>query len=573
MRISLPHFFLENQSLQDKTYYKMGGRARYFVQPQNILQVQESLFWCKKNSFPCSILGSGSNSVYADGEFRGVVISLEKLAKWFWETDEYLFVEGGVTNTEISEICMAANRGGASWMYRMPGQMGASIRMNARCYGGEISQIVRQVLTINTEGILKTYTGEEVFQGYKSTLLMNIPEIVVGARLYFPQVVSSDKLMQHMHECEADRHKKRHFYLPSCGSTFKNNYKVGRPSGQIFDELGLKGTKVGNAEVSKYHANFIWNTGNATTNDMLTLTSMMRSKAKEQINADLELEVQPVGSFSKKLYDDCGMQHLGPSYQENDERKWVGLLYYPNTNQLINEIANEQVSFPYKIFESPFFEFSQVPFKGCPSVGTQIIQLISLKEAKKFPEKPFIEWTTYLTETPEKIFSITVKPEDLFHDQKFVDELWNYSVSELFIADSANPRKNYLEFEMTPYGEWVAIEFKGIRKRSSRNEKLTQSIWNDTKINNLCVSFRNNKEMRYVFGMSFSYAQLEKLFMKNEDFLFVQCALSLGNFRYYLAPYWKHVEFVQEKKGKLVEEKKVTANFHQPEKFWKLRLF
>lgn len=103
---------------------------------------------------------------------------------------------------------MAVNRGGASWMYRMPGQLGASVRMNARCYGGEISQIVSQVITIDTDGILKTYSFEDVFKGYKSTLLMNKPEIVVAARLFLPQKVSADKLIQHMHECEADRHKK-----------------------------------------------------------------------------------------------------------------------------------------------------------------------------------------------------------------------------------------------------------------------------------------------------------------------------------------------------------------------------
>ncbi len=573
MRISLPSYFLKNQSLQDKTYYKMGGIACYFVAPINISQVQESLLWSKKNNLPCSVLGSGSNSVYSDGEFKGVVISLEKLAKWFWETDEYLFVEGGVTNTEISEICMAANRGGASWMYRMPGQMGASIRMNARCYGGEVSQIVRQVLTIDTDGLLKTYTGEEVFKGYKSTLLMNKPEIVVGARLFFPQVVSSDKLLKHMHECEADRHKKKHFYLPSCGSTFKNNYAVGRPSGQVFDELGLKGTKVGNAEVSKYHANFIWNTGNAKTSDMLTLTSIMRSKAKKQLNADLELEVQPVGAFSIKLFDDCGMQHLGPSHIDNEGKKWVGLLYYPNTNHIVNEIINEQITFPNKIFESPFFEYSQTSFMGCPSTGTQIIQLISLENAKKTPNEPFIEWITYLTEIPDKIFPITVNTEELFNEEKFIDELWHYSVSELFIADSANPIKNYLEFEMTPHGEWVAIEFKGIRKRTTRNEVLNQDIWNDLKINNLCASFHNNKEMRYVFGMSFSYNHLEKLFTKNKNSLLIQCALSLGHAKYYLAPYWKHTEFTQEKKSGMVVENKVTTDFHQPEKFWKLTLF
>lgn len=573
MRISLPHFFLEHQSLKEKTYYQMGGIARYFALPENIAQVQESLFWSKKNKLPCAVLGSGSNSVYADGEFNGVVISLENLSKWFWETNEYLFVEAGVTNTEISEICMAANRGGASWMYRMPGQMGASIRMNARCYGGEVSQIVRQVLTLDTDGILKTYLGEEVFKGYKSTLLMNKPEIVVGARLYFPEVVSSDKLMRHMYECEADRHKKKHFYLPSCGSTFKNNYAVGRPSGQVFDELGLKGTKVGAAEVSHFHANFIWNTGNAATNDMLTLTSLMRAKAKEQAKADLELEVQPVGAFSNHLYEDCGMKYLGPSYLDADGKKWVGLLYYPDANQNVAAILRKQISFPHLIFESPFFEYSQTPFKGCSSVGSQILQMCSLEDAKKNPEEPFLKWETYVTEVPDKIFPVRVNSEAIFNDEKFIDELWHFSVSEIFFADSANPTKNYLEFEMTPHGEWVAVEFKGVRKRSARNETLTQGIWNDLKINHLTASLFNEKELRYVFGMSFSYAQFAKLLTKNKDSLCIQCALSLGHSRYYLAPYWKHNELIQEKKGGVVAEHKVTANFHQPEKFWVVRLF
>lgn len=571
MRKLLPKFFLEHQFLKEKTYYKMGGKARYFAQPLTIYQVQESLNWCQNNNLPCSILGSGSNSVYSDDEFNGLVISLEKLSKWFWETDEYLFVEGGVTNTEIAEICMVANREGASWMYRMPGQLGASIRMNARCYGGEVSQIVKHVFTMDTQGILKSYSAEEVFKGYKSTLLMSKPEIVIGARLYFPKIKSSEKLLQHMLECEADRHKKKHFYLPSCGSTFKNNYQVGRPSGQVFDELGLKGTKVGNTEISQFHANFVWNKGDASTTDMLTLTSVMREKAKNLANADLELEVQPVGLFPKDLYDKCGMKFLGPSYEDKNEKKWVGLLFFPN--HLVTRILNEEMNYPLNIFEFPFLEFSQIPFTGAPSISVSINQLMNLEEAKKNPDKPFLEWRTFTTDNPNKVFPISVDRTQMDHNKKFVDELWNYSVSEIFFADVTNPSHNYLEFEMTPNGEWIAIEFNDIRQRSARNKKVNENIWKNVTKNEMNLNFHNDIETRYAFGMSFPYSILKKLMNQEEEFLLVQCALSLGNSRYYLSPFWKHDEHVQRKKGGKVEEQKVTADFHQPVKFWKLKLF
>ncbi len=264
---SLLGFIEENISLAENTYYKMGGVARYFARPTHVKEVQQTLLFCREEKIPCSVLGSGSNCVYADGFFDGLVLSLEKLNHWHWESEGCLFVEAGVTNTEISEICLDSSRAGASWMYRMPGQIGGTIRMNARCYGGEISQIAKEIFTLNHKGEFITYRDSEVFQGYKKTFFMDVPHIIIGAKLFFPTSAEPQKLLQHMLDCEADRHSKNHFYLPSCGSTFKNNYEVGKSSGQIFDSLGLKGKRFGHAAVSEFHANFIWNLGQAQTSD------------------------------------------------------------------------------------------------------------------------------------------------------------------------------------------------------------------------------------------------------------------------------------------------------------------
>src|SRR6185503_7839352 len=102
--LHLPNFIQNNTSITENTYYKMGGVARYFARPKNIVEVQQSLFFCKQHQLPCAILGCGSNSVYADGVFDGFILSLQNLNSWHWESEEYLFVEAGVTNTEVAEI-------------------------------------------------------------------------------------------------------------------------------------------------------------------------------------------------------------------------------------------------------------------------------------------------------------------------------------------------------------------------------------------------------------------------------------------------------------------------------------
>ncbi|WP_186645790.1 UDP-N-acetylmuramate dehydrogenase [Fluviispira vulneris] len=568
MKNRLPYFFLENQPLNNKTYYRMGGKARFFAEPNNISEIQQAIFWTKENSIPCSVLGSGSNSVYADGDFAGLVISLEKLSAWHWENSETLFVEAGVTNTEIAEICLQENRAGAGWMYRMPGQLGASVRMNARCYGGEISQIVSQIFTLDMDGILKTYRNEEVFQGYKKTLLMNKPEIVIGARLRFPQTESPEILMQFMHECEADRHKKKHFFMPSCGSTFKNNYSIGKPSGQLFDQLGLKGTRVGNAAVSEFHANFVWNLGNASTYDMLSLTAIMRSKAMTELDADLELEVQPVGEFSQTLYTKCGMQALGPSYQSEKNNKWVGLLWHPNERHTKKSASLK--AFPKKIFESPYLEYSQNSYQGIPSIGIEIVQLISMSKAIKNANQPFLKWLTYCPDSLEKYF-LHSPPRKNNKKNNFVDELWKYSVSELFIADVKNSNR-YLEFEMTVNGDWIALEFIGLRQRSERSQIPNEQLWSGLEIIRLYKNDLLKGELRNSFGMSFTYNQLKTIINKKSRKILIQGALSLGDRKYLLAPYWKQNKYSKSEGGEIVKNE-IVPNFHQPSKYWLISLF
>ncbi len=541
-----PHCIQHNVSLKNSTYYRMGGVAQNFASPCTNAELLQCIKWAQSEKTPIAILGSGSNSVYSDCLFEGLIVTLAELRQWHWEDDSTLVAQGGVTNTEIAEAALEKGYSDAAWMYRMPGQLGASIRMNARCYGGETSQIVCSAQTLDMFGNLNHFEASEIFKGYKSTRFMDAPEIVIGARLKFKITEDFNLILNKMEQCESDRHTKHHFQFPSCGSTFKNNYAVGKPSGKVFDELNLKGTKIGNAEISQFHANFVWNLGNALSHDMLTLAAFMKKQALTISNAPLELEVQPVGVFSHDLFQSCGMSALGPHYTYNSENsQWVGLAWHPESlhNSDNQTKVDIKIFNPISLVSSPFTKYTKNSNSKEFNAVFELTQLQSINNAQNKVTEPFLKWTTKSNANLLSDFNLLCPHQA----DSFVDMLWNFSVSELFLAHPQNPHSNYLEFEMTPQKHWVAIAFEGIRKRKAAHLIPHADIWSGTN------RFSNDQK----FGMTLSYDQIRDV-ISTENTILVQGCASLGNGRLYLAPHWG---FSDEQ-----------PNFHQPERFWVAQL-
>lgn len=559
-----PNCVTYGQTMSARTYYGIGGTAEYFAEPRSLLELLQCTQWAQQNGLPIALFGAGSNSLLADGPFSGLVVTLSQLTNSYWETPELLYVEAGVSNTEIAEICWDAGRAGAAWMYRMPGQLGATVRMNARCYGGEISQIAEQIFTLDLHGRLRIHEGRDVFYGYKKTLLMDQPEIVVAARLRLSQTSTRADILTLMQSCEADRHRKHHFEHPSCGSTFKNNYAVGRPSGQIFDECGLKGTRLGRSEVSQYHANFVWNLGGTTARDMLSLAAHMRERALTLTQSDLELEVQPIGLFSEQIFQACAMEKLGPAIK-SDTSRWVGLLWHPESTAL----SKRATQFPHVLMHSPFHHYFRTPGRGYPLLAVKLTQLLSLADAQQQPTRPFIRWETLCSEsssaapvaTEEEKIATTLQnffPVRPPSAPDFLNELWNYSVSEIFIAHGNSLRTEYLEFEMTPEGHWVALAFDDHRKRKKEHEIPQKSLWP-------LLDFHLEKNS---MSLSFSYELLSSLIYNSE--LRIQACLNLGGDGWYLAPHWAPTG--SEECWDMQEEPHVKPDFHQAKRYWRLFL-
>ena len=310
---------LENISLAPYSAFGTGGSCRYFWQPESIEELASEL--PRFSNVPFYLLGAGSNSLLSDTPWPGMVLQFGKLAAC--EEIESGFVCGaGALNTYLAERARDRGLAGAAWMYRLPGQLGATIRMNARCYGSEISQCVDQVITVTHLGEIKTYDVTEasrikVFPGYKDTMFMHNKEIVVQGRIRLapgplaPMVALMDKI-------EKDRISKGHFDFPTCGCVFKNEYapEVSISSGLLLELAGSKSLHKTGSRVSEKHANFIFNYNGASSQEILELSLEMREQVWQEFGVWLAYEMELLGEFPAALLQRFHEQRP-PSYRSD----------------------------------------------------------------------------------------------------------------------------------------------------------------------------------------------------------------------------------------------------------------
>lgn len=296
-------------SLAALSYYQTGGSCQRLYQPKTetslIASVQDIYNDCARTM----IVGAGSNTLISDEFFPGAVISLASY--------DHIKVEGdsircgaGAINSVVAEHAYNAGLVGLGWMNGLPGQIGGTVRMNARCYGGEISQVASEVRTITDDAIVKTYHRSDEpfagypFRGYKDTVFMDNGELIFEAVLKL-QKGSSEELAKeraHMDHCYADRKGKGQYDFPSCGCVFKNSHHVGVSSGMLLDAAGIKSLPTPpTVQVNPHHANFVFNTGGATSRDILEFTFMMRDAVYDQFGVWLEYEMEVLGDLPQDL--------------------------------------------------------------------------------------------------------------------------------------------------------------------------------------------------------------------------------------------------------------------------------
>lgn len=298
------------RTLKDLAYYKTGGSYERLYEPTSLEELAKARKEIYEQKLPYFFLGAGTNSLIMDEHWSGAVIAFHKLCAINF-TGSTAYVEAGVDNSVFSKAALARGLAGAAWMNRLPGQLGATVRMNARCYGGEISQIVTRVVAVSKDGQIKEYKEKNVFRGYKDTIFMENEEAIAAVDI---ELAPGDAaaIKTQMDFCETDRIGKNQFILPSNGCAFKNSYDVGVPSGMLLQAANVYQLKHPGITINPKHANFVFNNG-AKSRDILEFTLKMRELVYQEFGVWLEYEMEILG---------CLPDDLQARFHEKRTQKW-----------------------------------------------------------------------------------------------------------------------------------------------------------------------------------------------------------------------------------------------------------
>lgn len=280
-----------DEPLAKHTTLRVGGPADLYAEPASDADLMEVVAYCREHECPFFILGRGSNLLVKDGGFRGLVICLSHAHFSRVAVEgERLHCGAGARVKMVSETARRHSLAGLEFLEGIPGSLGGALRMNAGAMGGAIFDLVESVRLMSYDGRVHERTARELEPRYRSCPLLKT-QIALSAVLR-GRPDSSEAIGQRVNDYNRKRWRSQPA-APSAGCIFKNPGSLS--AGQLIDELGLKGMRVGGAVVAAEHANFIVNGGGATARDILGLIEMIRRRVRAERAIDLEMEVEVVG--------------------------------------------------------------------------------------------------------------------------------------------------------------------------------------------------------------------------------------------------------------------------------------
>ena len=278
------------EPLSKHTSFKIGGGAEVMVFPQSSQELSEVLRIAGQLAVKPVILGAGTNILAPDAGLRGMVICLKDCLDGMQQIDETTIrVMAGVTMTRAALFAANLGLSGLEFAHGIPGTVGGGVYMNAGAYGGEICQVCTQVAVMDETGNISVKTNAQMEFSYRHSYLEENLGIVVYADFQLKNA-PADAIKEKMQELMNKRKTSQPLDMPSAGSAFKR--PVGGYAAALIDETGLKGFRVGGAQVSTKHAGFVVNAGNATAADVLSLLKQVSDKVYDRTGIRLEPEVR-----------------------------------------------------------------------------------------------------------------------------------------------------------------------------------------------------------------------------------------------------------------------------------------
>jgi UDP-N-acetylmuramate dehydrogenase len=304
-QVSLQQFLAEqslalrvDEPLKNHCTWRIGGPADYLVEPASWKQVGAVLRWASDRGVPAIVIGKGSNLLFDDAGFRGIVIKIGRKLSHIAISGTTVRAESGISAPRLARAVGLAGLGGLEHIVGIPGTLGGLVAMNGGSQRKAIGDVITEVTAMDRQGATWVFARKDSEFSYRHSRFQN-EHLVVTEVVMELASGNRDAIMSEMLEILRERRRKFPLTMPNCGSVFKSTPdlydKVG-PPGAVIEKLGLKGFRVGDAMVDTKHANFLVNVGQAKASEVLELTIYVSDRVHEQTRIRLESEAQYVTS-------------------------------------------------------------------------------------------------------------------------------------------------------------------------------------------------------------------------------------------------------------------------------------
>lgn len=282
-----------NHQMKDYTSFKIGGKADIFTIPQTISALKNLVKTLKDYQLSFFILGRGSNIIVGDKGYRGVIIYTGELKK-VTVNDNILKAETGISLASLANKALEAGLTGLEFASGIPGSLGGALYMNAGAYDGEMQDIIKEASLLDYSARKLVLKKGELGLSYRNSILQERPLIAVEVSLEL-KPGKMREIREKMKDLNQRRKENQPLEWPSAGSIFKR--PIGYYAGPLIEEAGLKGFRVGDAQISEKHAGFIINLGNATAADVCELIKTVQETVYKKNGVKLEVEPRFIGEF------------------------------------------------------------------------------------------------------------------------------------------------------------------------------------------------------------------------------------------------------------------------------------
>lgn len=280
---------IEDEPMYKHTTYKVGGPARIYLKVKDTDSLVKTIKYCRKHRVLYMVIGRGSNLLFSDREYEGLIISLNECFDKISVNGSTIKAQAGVAMITLSYQAAKFGLSGFEFMGGIPGSIGGGIYMNAGAYKYDLASVVKSVTLLNEKHEVVTYSNEQMQFSYRHSICQDNRKLVILEVEFELMAKSPDEIKAVLDKRKERRMATQPWNMPSAGSVFRN--PDGHPAWKYIDECGLRGYEIGGAQVSPKHSNFIVNNGYASAKDIYDLIMLVQEKVQEKFGVELKREV------------------------------------------------------------------------------------------------------------------------------------------------------------------------------------------------------------------------------------------------------------------------------------------